>query len=227
MNIIPALMPKRYNDLVEQVGLVAPYVTTVQLDIMDGTFVPNKSFPYPFPNPKFDAIQTEEEGMPMWEKVNYELDLMVRHPEQNFDQWVKLGPSRIIVHIESLAHPMEFFESDMVQSLRPLIEIGLSFDNNTGAEAAVPYLPFVDCVQVMGIARVGFQGEPLDERVFYNIDRIKKAAPTMPISVDGAVNFATIKRLKDAGVWRFVAGSAVFGQGSVEDNIRELEDLVQ
>lgn len=223
--IIPALMPKNFKDIENAVEQIKRYVDTVQLDIMDGTFVPNRSWPYPLPNAEFDAIANEDRGMPMWQTMNYELDLMVRHPDDNFEQWVKLGPSRIIVHIESLADPMKFFES--VQSVRSLIEIGVSFDNSTGAEAVLPYLPFVDCVQVMGIARVGFQGEPLDERVFYNIERIKNAVPNMTISVDGAVNTDTIARLADAGVTRFVAGSAVFQNDTIEDNIYDLEDLVQ
>lgn len=224
-DIIPALMPKNYKDIENSIEQVKRYVDTVQLDIMDGTFVPNRSWPYPLPNADFDAIAHEDHGMPMWQTMNYELDLMVRHPDDNFEQWVKLGPARIIVHIESLANPQQFFEN--VQPLRPMVEIGVAFDNSTGAEAVLPYVAFVDCVQVMGIARVGFQGEPFDDRALYNIEQIKKAVPNMVISVDGAVNKQTIKQLKEAGVSRFVAGSAVFENGTIEDNIYGLEDLIQ
>lgn len=224
-SIIPALMPKNFHELKNQVSLVARYIDTVQLDIMDGTFVPNRSWPYPLPNPHFESMGREDEGMPLWKEINYELDLMVRHPDNNFEQWVKLGPSRIIVHIESLANPQKFFED--VQSVRSFIEIGIAFDNSTGADAVLPFLGMVDCVQVMGIARVGFQGQPFDDRALYNIEQIRKAVPEMPISVDGAVNTETIGRLKNAGVSRFVVGSAVFANGLIEENIRELEDLVQ
>jgi len=224
-SIIPAIMPKNFSDLEHKVNLVAQHTDTVQIDIMDGTFVPNKTWPYPLPDARFTALQHEDEGLPFWETMNYELDLMVRHPDEHFEQWVKLGPSRIIVHVESLAHPQQFFES--VQSLRSLIEIGISFDNSTGAEAVLPYLPFVDCVQVMGIARVGFQGQPFDDRALYNIKQIQKAVPDMQITVDGAVGKDTIKKLFDAGVTRFVAGSAVFHDDTIEDNIRDLEDLIQ
>lgn len=225
--IIPAIMPKNYFDLEDKVNLVMRHAPMVQIDIMDGVFVPNSTWPFPLPNPQFDAIQAEVEGLPMWEKINYELDLMVRHPDQNFEQWVKLGAARIIVHLESLADPMAFFESKIVQDMRIFTEIGISFDNGTGAEAVLPYLPFVDCVQVMGIARIGFQGNPFDDRSLYNIERIRKAVPTMLISVDGAVNRETIQKLKEAGADRFVVGSAVFEGGIVEENIRDLQDLVQ
>lgn len=227
MNIIPAIMPKNYFDIEDKVRLVMGHVPMVQIDIMDGVFTPRASWPFPLPNPQFDAIQREEEGLPLWEKMNYELDLMVRHPDQNFEQWVKLGAARIIVHLESLADPMAFFESKLVQDMRNFTEIGIAFDNSTGAEAVLPYLPFVDCVQVMGIARIGFQGNPFDDRALYNIERIRKAVPNMPISVDGAVNKETIQKLKEAGASRFVAGSAVFENGIVEDNVYDLQDLVQ
>jgi len=225
--IIPAIMPKHYADLLDKVALVARYVPMVQIDIMDGVFVPNSTWPFPFPNAQFDAIQREDEGLPMWQQMNYELDLMVQHPDHHFEQWVKLGAARIIVHVESLADPMAFFESKLVQDMRMFTEIGISFHNDTDVQTVLPFLPLVDCVQVMGIARIGFQGNPFDERALGTIAKIKNAAPNMPISVDGSVNRETIQKLKKAGASRFVVGSAVFENGLIDENIAELEDLVQ
>lgn len=225
-SIIPAIMPKNYADLEDKVSLVARHVPMVQIDIMDGVFVPNSTWPFPLPNPQFDAIQREDEGLPMWQTMNYELDLMVRHPDHNFEQWMKLGAARIIVHVESLADPVTFFESKLVQDMRMFTEIGISFNNDTDIETVLPLLPLVDCVQVMGIARIGFQGNPFDERVLNSIAEIKKSAPDMPISVDGSVNKETITTLHKAGASRFVVGSAVFENGLVEDNIADLETLV-
>lgn len=224
--IIPAIMPKNYYELEDKVHLVVRHVPMVQIDIMDGVFVPNSTWPFPLPNPQFDAIQREEEGLPVWEKMNYELDLMVKNPDLNFEQWLKLGAARIIVHIESLADPKTFFESSLVQDMRTFTEIGISFGNNTGVDAILPYLSMVDCVQVMGIERIGFQGNPFDERCLENIKRIRSEAPNMRISVDGSVNTETIQRLKEAGADQFVVGSAVFENGLIEDNIADLGGLL-
>ena len=41
----------------------------------------------------FDAIIAEEEGMPRWEDINFEVDLMVENPEAVVSKWVSAGAS--------------------------------------------------------------------------------------------------------------------------------------
>ena len=45
IEIIPAIMPKTIEDIYEKVGLVTEALS-FQLDIMDGKFVPEKTFPF-------------------------------------------------------------------------------------------------------------------------------------------------------------------------------------
>ena len=88
--IIPAIMPKNVKDIERHVALAKDSTQTFQLDIMDGIFVPEKTWPYV--HKEFDtelddwvALQNEDAGLPYWEDVDYELDLMTRHPEQMMD----------------------------------------------------------------------------------------------------------------------------------------------
>ena len=46
MEIIPAIIANSFQELQKKVKFVEPYVGTVQLDVMDGVFVPNKTWPY-------------------------------------------------------------------------------------------------------------------------------------------------------------------------------------
>lgn len=230
MQIIPAIMPKSYEELESAIALVVSQVPIIQIDIMDGVFVENTSWPFEHGRGRgddadFARIVSEEQGMPFWEEIDYELDLMVGSADLQFDEWVRLGAKRIVFHIESLDDAGGFLER--MQDIRHLVEIGLAFNNDSGAASVIPYLSLVDFVQCMGIARVGFQGEPLDERVFDSIAAIREVVSDLPISVDGGVNMNTIERLRDAGATRFVAGSAVFGDGSIEDNIADLENIIQ
>lgn len=226
--IIPAIMPKSFDELESAVSLVAPHVPLVQVDIMDGVFVKNTSWPFnsrgQAPDEHFRSILAEESGMPLWDTMDYELDLMVQNADLQFDDWVRLGAKRMVFHIESLDDAGGFLER--MQDMRSLIEIGIAFNNDTSAAGVIPYLSLVDFVQCMGIAQPGFQGEPFDDRVLGAIAAIREAAPDLPISVDGGVNANTVEQLRDAGVTRFVAGSAIFGNGSVEENIAELENLI-
>ncbi len=41
IEIIPAILVKDREDLIRRINLVKQYVKTVQIDVMDGKFVPN------------------------------------------------------------------------------------------------------------------------------------------------------------------------------------------
>lgn len=224
IEIIPAIMPESYEDLVEKVNLFVGVVPLVQLDIMDGKFVPERTWPYPLGRePHFDAIVAEEEGMPAWEDIDFEVDLMIENPELMVPKWVSAGVRRIIVHVES----MKDFEAIRASVPTGLIELGLAINTTTPLSALDPYLDRVDFIQCMGIAQIGFQGEAFDERVLDHVRALRATHPKMPISIDGSVNFETARLLVDAGATRLVSGSAILEADDITQAIAHLENLVQ
>lgn len=222
VEIIPAIMPKDYEHLDEMMSLFVNVVPMVQLDIMDGKFVPARTWPYP-KDVHFDAISKEEEGMPRWEDINFEVDLMIENPELAVLKWVSAGASRIIVHVESMVD----FEKIRASVPVGLIELGLAINTTTPIETLAPYCDRIDFIQCMGIARIGFQGEAFDERVLENVRKIRKAHPEMPISIDGSVNFDTAKSLVEAGATRLVSGSAILEADDFVGAIAQMKNLVQ
>jgi pentose-5-phosphate-3-epimerase len=161
MEIIHAVMPYEYDDIAEHAQSVKGAISTLQIDIMDGQFVPEATWPFEKKAEPtghiWEALQNQDEGLPLWEHVDYELDLMVKEPERWFDEWVMLGPKRIIFHLESLKDPVATLQK--AQGIRSVIEVGLAIDNNTSLDELIPHLEVIDCVQIMGIKKVGFQGE--------------------------------------------------------------------
>lgn len=223
VEIIPAIMPKSYRDLTEKFALFAGVVPLIQLDIMDGKFVKARTWPYGSADLEFTRIISEEEGMPEWETLGFEADLMIENPEKFVTKWVMAGAKRIVIHIES----MKNFDAirDAIPSF--FIELGLAINPGTSLSILLPYLDRIDFVQCMGIAKIGFQGELFDERVLENIKAIRKLKPELPISVDGAVNLETAKRLVDAGATRLVSGSAILRSADVSNAVEELQNLVE
>ncbi|OIO31265.1 hypothetical protein AUJ77_00440 [Candidatus Nomurabacteria bacterium CG1_02_43_90] len=221
--IIPAIMPQDYDDLLEKVNLFVEVVPFVQLDIMDGKFVPERTWPYPLErDPHFGMIVDQEEGMPRWEDIDFEIDLMVENPEFMVPKWVMAGARRVIVHVES----MKDFET--IRSAVPdgLIELGLAINTTTPLSVVEPYVDRVDFVQCMGIARIGFQGEAFDERVLDNVRALHALRPDLPISIDGSVNFDTARSLVEAGATRLVAGSVILESENIISTIDELKNLL-
>jgi len=233
--IIPAIMPQSYSKMEKLVSQVVGSVDMIQLDLMDGIFVPEKTWPFKefkSKRPKMDFItdlswqelQTDDLGLPYWDDVDYELDLMVQDADIYLDHWIALGPKRIIFHLESLDDVERLLNE--VQGIRSLIEIGLAINNDTPIDVLLPHLEMIDCVQFMGIAKVGYQRQEFDERVLDKIASLKIHAPWMPVQVDGSVNLGTIEQLSEVGFERFIAGSAVFDEGDPKMNIEELKSLI-
>ncbi len=231
IDIIPAILPKNYEDLKNKVALVRGIVSMVQIDVCDGIFVPSKSWPFTtggFDDHNFFKILNEEEGMPFWEDIDFELDLMVADAVSNFDIYTKLGPKRIIFHLEAVGDLNEFkdFIEGMDVYIRDAIEIGVAIDIKTPVEKIFPLVNHVDFVQCMGIDHDGFQGEEFDEKVLEQIKTLKEKYPDLIISVDGGVSFDTAQELAEAGVERLVAGSVIFKSEDIRETIEELENIV-
>lgn len=229
IEIIPAIMPDSFSEIEEKVLRVSRFVKTVQLDIMDGKFVNEKTWPYKNNGNELERIIKEEVGLPAWESVNYEIDLMVENPSEDAYTWIKAGATRIIFHHESSPNILDIIKSikkDFGDSKESPTapEIGIAIDNNTPLSELENYLDKVDFVQMMGIDKIGYQGEPQSEKVIPRITEFRKTHPQTIISVDGAVNYGTARALVEAGAGRLVSGSYIFESNDIEDAIKSLSD---
>ena len=223
-------MPRNYEDLKNRVALVRGIVPLVQIDICDGVFVKNQTWPYDEKDndtSNFNLIMEEKEGMPFWEDIDFELDLMVVDAVENFPVYMKLGPKRIIFHIEAIGNFSEFkdFLEGLDTYIRDTVQIGIAINTKTNIENIFPLVNYVDFVQCMGIEHIGFQGEGFDEKVLEHIKTLKEKYPDIIISVDGSVNLDTAPELIDAGVERLVIGSAIFKSNDIKETVNMFESL--
>ena len=221
--IVPAVMPRNWRGLEGAVRDVVGAVALVQVDIMDGVFVGSRTWPYP---KKSDWMQlAEKEGLPFWEEVDYELDLMIAAPEETLVEWGALGPAQLVIHYESVRN-WEALRSVMAP-FREYIQFGLSFDDETPWGEVAKQMDGFSYVQCMGIDEIGAQGNAFSERVLSNIAAVQETHPGILITVDGSVNRETIQSLDMAGAGRFVAGSAIYGTDNPRTAIEGLASLLQ
>ncbi len=227
IEIIPAIIPRDFDDLQEKLKRVRGISDVVQIDICDGKFVPSRSWPYGKHDVHFENMLSEEEGLPLWDDFDFEFDLMVANPEEETDNFVKIGGRRITVHVESVSDLGKFVDNfrqsygdSKVSPVAP--ELGLAINPDTPNSVIEPFIERIDFVQFMAIKRIGYQGEPFDERVLEKIASLRAKAPDAIISVDGGVNFETAPRLIAAGANRLVSGSTIFNAVNPADAIRQL-----
>jgi ribulose-phosphate 3-epimerase len=233
MEIIPAILPKNYEDMKNHITLVRGVVPLVQIDICDGDFVKSTTWPFSTGGASdynFQNIMNEQEGMPFWEDIDFELDLMVSDAVANFDIYTKLSPKRIVFHIEAEEIKRDILEfKNFIEGIDPYIrdsiEIGVAINTTTKVEEIFPLVNSVDFVQCMGIEHVGFQGQEFDETVLSHIKTLKEKYSDLIISVDGAVNSENASALLDAGATRLVIGSAIFNTSDIIDTIESFKNL--
>ncbi len=231
VDIIPAVMPKNAEDLEMHLARVTGLVPLIQIDIMDGHFVSDLTWPYTEDAGYMDQILHEDSGLPYWDEFDYEVDLMIANPEREIDQWITAGARRIIVHQEStnnLRKIIEEFRLRFPKKETPDIfdvEFYLAQNIDTPTESLYEYLDLIDGVQFMGIQKIGEQGNPFDKRVIEKIRQLRQEYPGTIISVDGGVNLQNAPDLIDAGASRLVVGSAIFKSEHIPDTIEEFRML--
>lgn len=213
--IIPAIIPTSLEALKATLEKVA-FAERVQIDVVDGQFVPFTSWPYE-PNGSPDEVSNFLASKPT------EIDLMVSDAVNAGRQWLQAGAKGLVFHLESLKDPKEA----LALSDEFSFDIGFSINNDTPLESLYPYIKSLDFVQIMGIDKIGQQGQPFDNRAVERIAELSVLYPEMIISVDGGVSESSIKNLKTAGATRFVAGSAILKAANSEEKYREMLKMIE
>lgn len=228
VEIVPAVLPKNFKDLEKHLAAVRPGTSgarMAQIDVVDGYFAHNRTWPYRDES-TFAKIVEDEKGLPYWEEFDFQFDLMIDRPETRVTEFVRAGASHIILHARSL-EVLPAFEK--LIGLREdygtfSIKAGVALLPTAQPDELEPFEAQFDFVQVMGIVRVGFQGEPFDKHAIYLIERIRHRYPELIIQVDGAVTMENANILAKAGANRLVVGHDVWNAGDPVQEIAKLRE---
>ncbi|MCK5027515.1 MAG: hypothetical protein KAS07_03790 [Candidatus Pacebacteria bacterium] len=224
--VMPAIMPYSYEDFKQKVEAVAKYVSWAQVDIMDGIFVDPVSWPYRAEDfVPFRKMVEEKEMLPYLDILKYEVDIMTEHPEDEIPKWYTLGARRFLVHFESI-DDIDVLEHIILRYRRHgKSEVGIALGAQTPVESIEPIIKELDCIQLMGIKRIGYQGEAFDEDVIERIKRLREMRKDCIISVDGGVSLETAPQLLVAGVDRLVSGSGIFNAKDIPQAIQNFKQI--
>lgn len=225
--VIPALLVEDYNELKEQLSRIINIASIVQIDVCDGKFVDTTTWPMRGSDPYVEAILDEREGLPYWDSLDFEFDLMIANAHEQFEFFVRLGAKRIVFHLEAEANQTKFVEflEGIDMYTRENISIGVAINTTTPIEKLKTIISNVDFVQCMGIEHIGSQGEPFDDRVLNQIKSLRSTYPELIISIDGSVNESTAPLLVEAGANRLVVGSALLHSYDVRETMQNLKNL--
>jgi len=182
----------------------------IHVDVMDGHFVPNLTIGAPVVR----ALRRVTE-LPL------DVHLMISEPGRYLDDFLKAGSDIITVHYES--------EGDTAEQLRRIRAAGrrasVSIKPATPAEVLFPLFPLLDMILVMTV-EPGFGGQSFITSTIGKIQALRRAIDegcfACELEIDGGVGRENIGELAHLGVDVFVAGSAVFATGNLEEAVADL-----
>jgi len=226
--VIPAILVENFAELKEKLTRYVPVSKIVQIDMCDGIFVPEITWPMHKEDERsVKNILNEKEGMPFWDRVDFEFDLMVKNARNQFEFFVRLGAKRLVFHYEAEDSKDEFkeFIGGIDMYVRENIEIGIAINTTTSIEEIKTLISNIDFIQCMGIEKIGSQGQKFDKRVLSQITSLRQKYPELIISVDGSVNKNTANILVEAGANRLVIGSTLNESLNLKKTIQYFELL--
>lgn len=209
VHIIPALLAIDKEDFVRRANLVADIIDLVQIDIMDGTFVPQRSWAHP--------PTIRELALPVF----FEAHLMVDDPEKELASWAEVA-ERLIFHFESTREPELCIEKIRGYNKK----VGLAISPETKIEAISSLLPQVDLVTVMAV-NPGKMGQNFIEATKEKISELHARFPQLLIEVDGGLKKEHLIELYDLGVRDFVVGSGIFNATNPAEELQEYLKMLE
>ena len=196
IEIVPSILSADVGRLDEQVKeAVAAGADRIQVDVMDGHFVPNLTF-----GPLVVEAVRRVTDLPI------EAHLMVERPDQFIEAFAKAGSTLIEVQVEATTSLYRTVESIKEHGA----SAGVAINPATPIEALREILPYIALVNVMTV-EPGFGGQKFIPHSPEKIRRLRVLAPEVEIEVDGGIDAHTAPLVVKAGASVLVVGSAVFG----------------
>jgi ribulose-phosphate 3-epimerase len=164
------------------------------------------------------------EMLPQLDHIAYEIDLMCLDAEQVAAAWLSLGATRLTFHAESVTDLPELLASAR-EHYGNFVSFGLAL--NIASDLALIEQNFgeIEYVQFMGIARIGRQGQPFDERVLEKVRVFHARHPEIKIQVDGGVSLPNARKLVACGVSSLIVGSAILRASNPAAEVAKFEAL--
>ena len=183
-------------------------------DIMDGKFVPNKTF---------DDITLSL----ITKKTDLYIDvhLMVERPQLLLSRYIRAGAQGISIHYEAFKSRLELI--DTLKIMRNLgLKVGLAIKPNTTINEVSTLLSLIDVLLIMSV-EPGFGGQKFILGTLTKIMEAKRMREEKGlhylIEVDGGINIDNARAVVGAGADVMVCGSALYKAENRSEYVAKLK----
>lgn len=204
--LAPSILSANFTKLGEEIAAVERGgADLIHIDVMDGHFVPNITI-----GPLVVEAAREATELPL------DVHLMIEHPDQFIDAFVKAGSDMISVQVEAATH----LERTIARIKTLGNKAGVVLNPATPLTLVEEVIPVVDYILLMSV-NPGFAAQKFIPFVTGKISRLRaildERSPECRIEVDGGVGLGNVQEVARAGAEIIVAGSAVFKKPSADN----------
>ena len=189
----------------------------IHLDVMDGQFVPNKTFDH----------EKIKQLRPLT-VIPFDTHLMINDPVKHVQNYIDAGSDIVTVHAE-VTDESSFGE---IHDLLKQHQIGVGLAINPDTELpkwSYPFISTLDQLIVMSVVP-GKSGQKYIEETHSKMTNINSILSENKfhgyIEADGGVNLENIGSIFTDGARIFVGGGAIVGQDDVRSAIREFRNEI-
>lgn len=214
--IAPSILAADPSDIASAIALASSSgCSYLHIDIMDGEFVPAKTFAPDFVK-KIASLSPE--GMTL------DVHLMTAKPWMDVPSYVESGADSLTFHLEACPGESEAHATiSLIHALGK--KAGISIKPKTPLEALLPYLGEVDLVLIMSVepgkgGQAFLQESPA--RIASLAQKRKELSLNFLIEVDGGINDKTAPLCLSSGADILVAGSYLYGHDDFKERVRRL-----
>lgn len=182
----------------------------VHYDVMDGVFVPKKTFDH-------SLVEWVQQNTNLMADVH----LMVANPDKVVDNYIRAGADIITIHYESL--PIEKLKQTLAHIKSKTVLAGVSINPETPVYKLKDLLRkgLVDVVCIMGV-KPGAGGQSFIPGSAEKVAEVRELDKSVYIEVDGGINARNAKILRTLGANILVSGSYLFNSKNMKKTVKAL-----
>lgn len=221
--VTASILSADLTHLQDEVDSIADHADWLQIDVMDGQFVPNLSFGAP-------VIKNLKTKLPL------DVHLMVENPADRIEEFIKFKPHMITFHAEAVEQTSD--RTDLIEKIHASgAKAGIAINPETPLSAVDDVIADVDMLLIMSV-HPGFGGQAFIPEVLEKVREARSAHPACPsksaeggrsgefmIQMDGGVDDQTAPACIKAGANNLVSGSFIFGAPDRAAAISSLRSL--
>ena len=201
---------------VQAVEAEAAGVESLQVDVIDGHFLPN-----------ITVGPGTVKALRSLVHIKINVHLMTNEPERFIQKFIDSGADRIIIHFESCSRIRETIAKIRTQN----VSAGIALMPDTSVDSIRDFLNLIDYIQILTADPMAEGSIFIDtqlEKIQYLDKIVEEYQSEIKIGADGGIDAHSAPELVKAGADVLVIGRNIYQQsGPVFQNINKINDAIE